>query len=92
MHPHSFTRTHTHTHTHTHIRTHTHTHTPLPLSQTAELGDYDPHKHPYNYVSEFRLFPAQSEELEEKIAELHQTFRGKNTAETELLFLAYARR
>jgi len=47
---------------------------------------------PYNYVSEFRLFPAQSEELEEKIAELHQTLRGKNTTETELPFLACARK
>ena len=90
-HTHTHAHMHAHTHAHTHTRTHTHTHT---HTHTAELGDYDPQKHPPNYVSEFRLFPVaiQTEELEEKIAELHQSLRGRSTKEIEFQFLSYARR
>lgn len=38
----------------------------------AELGDYDPDEHPENYVSEFEIFPKQSQKLEKKIAEIHR--------------------
>ncbi|KAB0373201.1 hypothetical protein FD755_014860 [Muntiacus reevesi] len=33
----------------------------------AELGDYDPDEHPENYISEFEIFPKQSQKLERKI-------------------------
>ncbi len=39
------------------------------------LGDYDPNLHKNNYVSEIVLAPSQSEELEERIMELHSTYR-----------------
>lgn len=42
------------------------------LLLTAELGDYDPDEHPENYISEFEIFPKQSQKLERKIAEIHK--------------------
>ncbi|XP_057354538.1 FERM domain-containing protein 3 isoform X4 [Manis pentadactyla] len=38
----------------------------------AELGNYDPDEHPENYISEFEIFPKQSQKLERKMAEIHQ--------------------
>ena len=38
----------------------------------AELGDYDPTRHTYGYVSEFRFMPNQSEELETRIMQIHK--------------------
>lgn len=42
------------------------------LLVTAELGDYDPDEHPENYISEFEIFPKQSQKLERKIVEIHK--------------------
>lgn len=39
----------------------------------AEIGDYDPGKHPEGYSSKFQFFPKHSEKLERKIAEIHKT-------------------
>lgn len=39
----------------------------------AEIGDYDPGKHPEGYSSKFQFFPKHSEKLERKIAEIHRT-------------------
>ncbi|KAI4881918.1 hypothetical protein NFI96_021094, partial [Prochilodus magdalenae] len=41
----------------------------------AELGDYDPEEHGPDYVSEFRFAPNQTRELEERVMELHRTYR-----------------
>lgn len=41
----------------------------------AELGDYDAEEHMGNYVSELRFAPNQTRELEERIMELHKTYR-----------------
>lgn len=41
----------------------------------AELGDYDVEEHVANYVSELRFAPNQTRELEERIMELHKTYR-----------------
>lgn len=41
----------------------------------AELGDYDSEEHVGNYVSELRFAPNQTKELEERIMELHKTYR-----------------
>lgn len=43
------------------------------LLLTAELGDYDPDEHPENYISEFEIFPKQSQKLERKMAEIHKS-------------------
>lgn len=53
----------------------------------SELGDYDPRRHGYGYVSEFRFLPNQSVELEMRIAELHQTLIGQMPAQAELTYL-----
>lgn len=42
------------------------------LSPAAELGDYDPDEHPADYISDFQLFPKQSQKLERKIMEIHR--------------------
>lgn len=39
----------------------------------AEIGDYDPGKHPEGYSSKFQFFPKHSERLERRIAEIHKT-------------------
>ena len=59
---------------------------------SAEMGDYSPKHHPAGYVSELQLFPGQTEDLEEKITELHREHIGKTTPEAEFLLLANARR
>ncbi|XP_051657394.1 FERM domain-containing protein 3 isoform X2 [Manacus candei] len=59
----------------------------------AELGDYDPDEHPEDYISDFRIFPKQSQKLEKKIAEMHKNeFRGQSPAiaEFNLLLKAYS--
>ncbi|XP_030326889.1 FERM domain-containing protein 3 isoform X1 [Strigops habroptila] len=59
----------------------------------AELGDYDPEEHPENYISDFKIFPKQSQKLEKKIAEMHKNeFRGQSpaVAEFNLLLKAYS--
>ncbi|ERL91914.1 hypothetical protein D910_09237, partial [Dendroctonus ponderosae] len=38
----------------------------------SELGDYNPDEHNSNYLSNIRLIPNQTEEMERKIAELHK--------------------
>ncbi|XP_023393530.1 FERM domain-containing protein 3 isoform X1 [Pteropus vampyrus] len=58
----------------------------------AELGDYDPDEHPENYISEFEIFPKQSQKLERKIAEIHKNeLRGQSppVAEFNLLLKAH---
>ena len=59
---------------------------------TAELGDYSPRKHQQGYVSELQLFPGQTEDLEEKIAQFHREHSGKTTQKAEFLLLANAKR
>lgn len=54
---------------------------------TAELGDYDQRRHSKGYVSEFRLLPNQSSELETRVAELHQQLKGMSPAAAELNYL-----
>lgn len=61
---------------------------PLFLSfPAAELGDYDQRRHSKGYVSEFRLLPNQSNELESRVAELHQQLKGMSPATAELNYL-----
>ncbi|XP_048338056.1 FERM domain-containing protein 5 [Sphaerodactylus townsendi] len=57
----------------------------------AEVGDYDPGKHPEGYSSKFQFFPKHSEKLEKKIAEIHKTeLSGQTPAVSELNFLRKA--
>ncbi|XP_017519054.3 band 4.1-like protein 1 isoform X14 [Manis javanica] len=58
----------------------------------AELGDYDAEEHVGNYVGELRFAPNQTRELEERIIELHKTYRGMTPGEAEIHFLENAKK
>uniref|UniRef100_A0A8C4SMP4 FERM domain-containing protein n=1 Tax=Erpetoichthys calabaricus TaxID=27687 RepID=A0A8C4SMP4_ERPCA len=58
----------------------------------AELGDYDADEHGTDYVSDFRFAPNQTRELEERVMELHRTYRGMTPAEAEINFLENAKK
>ncbi|XP_075757496.1 band 4.1-like protein 1 isoform X2 [Pelodiscus sinensis] len=58
----------------------------------AELGDYDSEEHVGNYVSELHFAPNQTRELEERIMELHKTYRGMTPGEAEIHFLENAKK
>ncbi|XP_042132559.2 band 4.1-like protein 1 isoform X5 [Peromyscus maniculatus bairdii] len=58
----------------------------------AELGDYDAEEHMGNYVSELHFAPNQTRELEERIMELHKTYRGMTPGEAEIHFLENAKK
>ncbi|XP_039367914.1 protein 4.1 isoform X18 [Mauremys reevesii] len=58
----------------------------------SELGDYDPELHSADYVSEFKLAPNQTKELEDKVMELHKTYRSMTPAQADLEFLENAKK
>ncbi|XP_031988573.1 protein 4.1 isoform X33 [Corvus moneduloides] len=58
----------------------------------SELGDYDPDLHGPDYISEFKLAPNQTKELEEKVMELHKTYRSMTPAQADLEFLENAKK
>ncbi|XP_036601570.1 protein 4.1 isoform X7 [Trichosurus vulpecula] len=58
----------------------------------SELGDYDPELHGADYVSEFKLAPNQTKELEEKVMELHKSYRSMTPAQADLEFLENAKK
>ncbi|KAM4735818.1 uncharacterized protein FYW61_006209 isoform 3-T3 [Anableps anableps] len=58
----------------------------------SELGEYDPELHGTDYVKDLSLAPGQSKELEEKVMELHRTYRSMSPAQADLLFLENAKK
>ncbi|XP_054658345.1 protein 4.1 isoform X33 [Grus americana] len=58
----------------------------------SELGDYDPDLHSPDYITEFKLAPNQTKELEEKVVELHKTYRSMTPAQADLEFLENAKK
>ncbi|XP_060235399.1 protein 4.1 isoform X15 [Meriones unguiculatus] len=58
----------------------------------SELGDYDPELHGIDYVSDFKLAPNQTKELEEKVMELHKSYRSMTPAQADLEFLENAKK
>ncbi|XP_015594364.1 FERM domain-containing protein 5 isoform X6 [Cephus cinctus] len=57
----------------------------------SELGDYDPELHEGNYISEHKLLLKQTESIEEKAMELHQTqLKGFTPEQAETHFLRLA--
>ncbi|XP_057396434.1 protein 4.1 isoform X12 [Balaenoptera acutorostrata] len=58
----------------------------------SELGDYDPEVHGADYVSDFKLAPNQTKELEEKVMELHKSYRSMTPAQADLEFLENAKK
>jgi len=60
----------------------------------SELGDFDVEEHgnTTDYIAAFHFAPNQTEELLDKIAELHRTHRGQSPAEAELHYLDNAKK
>uniref|UniRef100_UPI00398EB693 protein 4.1-like isoform X2 n=1 Tax=Pristiophorus japonicus TaxID=55135 RepID=UPI00398EB693 len=58
----------------------------------SELGEHDPELHGTDYLSEFKLAPNQTKELEEKVMELHKTHRAMTPAQADLQFLENAKK
>ncbi|XP_019367712.1 PREDICTED: protein 4.1 isoform X15 [Gavialis gangeticus] len=58
----------------------------------SELGDYDPELHSADYASEFKLAQNQTKELEDKVMELHKTYRSMTPAQADLEFLDNAKK
>ncbi|XP_068614416.1 uncharacterized protein [Brachionichthys hirsutus] len=58
----------------------------------SELGEYDPELHGADYVKDLSLAPGQSRELEEKVMELHRTYRSMSPAQADMLFLENAKK
>lgn len=58
----------------------------------SELGDYHPDDHGPNYLSNLRLMPGQTEDMEGKISELHKLHKGQMPADAEFNFLDHAKR
>jgi hypothetical protein len=50
------------------------------LLVSAELGDFDPGRHSSGYVSEFRFFGTQTEEMEAEIEAVHASMAGESAA------------
>jgi len=60
----------------------------------SELGDYEPVDHGLNndYIRDFDFAPNQSEDLLERIMEVHKTLKGQSPAEAELHYLDNAKK
>ncbi|TSP09125.1 Band 4.1-like protein 3 [Bagarius yarrelli] len=58
----------------------------------SELGDYDPEELGSDYISDLRFAPNQTRELEEKVVDLHRSYKGMTPAEAEMLFLENAKK
>ncbi|XP_063075811.1 band 4.1-like protein 3 isoform X2 [Engraulis encrasicolus] len=64
------------------------------LTAQAELGDHDPQELGKDYLGQLRLAPAasQTQELMDKIADLHSGHRAMSPADAELHFLDKAKK
>ncbi|XP_060760966.1 protein 4.1 [Neoarius graeffei] len=58
----------------------------------SELGEYDPEVHRTDYAKELRLIPNQTKELEDKVMELHRTYRSMSPAQADMMFLENAKK
>lgn len=59
----------------------------------SEVGDFDTNDHKNRrYLDEFKFAPSQTDELVEKVHDLHKTHRGQTPAEAELHYLENAKK
>ncbi|XP_048849684.1 protein 4.1-like isoform X2 [Brienomyrus brachyistius] len=58
----------------------------------SELGEYDPDLHGPDYTRQVRLAPRPSRELEEKVMELHRTYKSMIPAQADIMFLENAKK
>ncbi|XP_054462651.1 protein 4.1 isoform X2 [Anoplopoma fimbria] len=58
----------------------------------SELGEYDPEVHGNEYTKDMKMAQGQTKELEEKMMELHRTYRSMSPAQADLMFLENAKK
>uniref|UniRef100_A0A1A7YAP2 Protein 4.1 n=1 Tax=Iconisemion striatum TaxID=60296 RepID=A0A1A7YAP2_9TELE len=58
----------------------------------SELGEYDPELHGDRYAKDMKMAPGQTKELEDKMMELHHTYRSMSPAQADLMFLENAKK
>ncbi|XP_049332136.1 protein 4.1 isoform X10 [Astyanax mexicanus] len=58
----------------------------------SELGEYDPEVHGTEYAKDLKLIPNQTKELEDKVMELHRTYRSMSPAQADMMFLENAKK
>ncbi|XP_072226916.1 protein 4.1 isoform X4 [Leuresthes tenuis] len=58
----------------------------------SELGEYDPEVHGNEYAREMKMAQGQTKELEDKMMELHRTYRSMSPAQADLMFLENAKK
>ncbi|XP_034457044.1 protein 4.1 isoform X11 [Hippoglossus hippoglossus] len=58
----------------------------------SELGEYDPEVHGSEYAKEMKMAQGQTKELEDKMMELHHTYRIMSPAQADLMFLENAKK
>ncbi|XP_055013476.1 protein 4.1 isoform X2 [Boleophthalmus pectinirostris] len=58
----------------------------------SELGEYDPEVHLPDYAKSLKIAQGQTPELEEKMMELHRTYRAMSPAQADLMFLENAKK
>ncbi|XP_075867598.1 protein 4.1 isoform X2 [Nelusetta ayraudi] len=58
----------------------------------SELGEYDSEVHADDYAKEMKMVQGQTKELEDKMTELHKTYRSMSPAQADLMFLDNAKK
>ncbi|CAN9504187.1 unnamed protein product [Ophioblennius macclurei] len=58
----------------------------------SELGEYDPEVHGSEYAKEMKMAQGQTKELEDKMMELHRTYRSMAPSQADLMFLENAKK
>ncbi|GAA6226725.1 protein 4.1-like isoform X2 [Lates japonicus] len=58
----------------------------------SELGEYDPEVHSNDYAKDMKMAQGQTKELEDKMMELHHTYRSMSPAQADLMFLENAKK
>ncbi|KAJ3608848.1 hypothetical protein NHX12_023378 [Muraenolepis orangiensis] len=58
----------------------------------SELGEYDPEVHAPDYGKSMKLAQGQTQELEDKMMELHRTYRSMSPAQADMMFLENAKK
>ncbi|XP_059205897.1 protein 4.1 [Centropristis striata] len=58
----------------------------------SELGEYDPEVHGNEYTKDMKMVQGQTKELEDKMMELHRTYRSMTPAQADLMFLENAKK
>uniref|UniRef100_UPI0037E7DA13 protein 4.1 isoform X2 n=1 Tax=Semicossyphus pulcher TaxID=241346 RepID=UPI0037E7DA13 len=58
----------------------------------SEIGEHDPEVHGSEYAKEMKMAQGQTKELEDKMMELHQTYRSMSPAQADMMFLENAKK